>query len=127
VKDPATGLTWQRLLPVSYDGCSGRYDPEAGNAGDACTWQEARSYCLRLTLAPGGWRLPTSDELSSIVDMAREDPAIDVEAFPSTRAETFWSSSTVAGSPDEAWYVSFGWGFVGNGKMSFNNRVRCAR
>lgn len=48
-------------------------------------------------------------ELQTIVDTTVEfpDATIDAAAFPEIPADSFWTSSPVAGSPDQAWAVSF--------------------
>jgi titin len=59
------------------------------------------------------WRVPARDELRSIVDYGRVDPAIDTHYFPNTMSNSFWTSSPRAELPvnDVAWYIYFGWGF----------------
>lgn len=115
VTDSATMLTWQRALDVSH-----------------YTWDDAKTYCASLTLAGGGWRLPTKDELLSIVDASfgvrREDPLIDPTAFPNTPSAAFWSSSS---SPyvgtGFAWAVHFNDGSSTSEPPSSTYRVRCVR
>jgi hypothetical protein len=95
VKDPETVLTWQRVLPSTYDGCSGA----------TCSWDDARAYCSRLAIASGGWRMPTFDELASIVDKTRTNPSIDVVAFPRTPSGCFWTLNE--GGLGRSFVVSF--------------------
>lgn len=58
------------------------------------------------------WRLPTADELQSIVDygVASPGPAVDAIWFPNTQGSMFWSASPVVGFSSDAWGVSFGYG-----------------
>jgi len=58
------------------------------------------------------WRLPTVDELNSIVDRSKFDPAINTDLFPDTQAYGYWSSTTLVGTPYSAWVVSFSYGNV---------------
>src|SRR5207237_10055118 len=57
------------------------------------------------------WRLPNINELLSLVDWGTFLPAIDpafnnnVDSF--THICRYWSSTTVAGNPDQAWVVDF--------------------
>jgi hypothetical protein len=93
VKDPDTGLTWQRVLPVLYEGCTGKYPGKRSAVGATCTLGEAEVYCAALTLESNAYRLPTLAELTSIVDATRTEPAIDPSAFPETPPIFFWSTS----------------------------------
>lgn len=145
VTDIRTNLTWQR--------CS------VGQtwAGETCTgkvssfkWNDA------MKLAKDGWRLPTVDELDTLVQCpsgrtpsvrpsgayVREtdgicdgkeykNPKININAFPNTPANEFWSSSPLASNSEgAAWAVHFGAGFVGLGIKnadSMTYRVRLVR
>jgi len=89
------------------------------NNGSGFEWQQgfspgeqnqaaSNTYCASPPLDGGGWRLPTMDELVSIVDRSRTDPSIDTSFFPGTPSREFWSSSPVAGSPSNGWSSSAG-------------------
>ncbi len=103
VLDTKTGLEWQA-------GCTG---PR--------TWQAARDYAETLG---GGWRLPTIEELFTLVDFGRVIPA---SQFPGMPSEWFWSSSVAAYSASYAWFVNFGYGYVRNGGKDNTLHVRCVR
>ncbi len=123
VVDNVTGLMWQ--------GCAaGLIGAECdGGSAPEMNWQEALSYCD--TLDWGGytdWHLPDPYELQSIVDYGSTGPAIDPLAFPRTPSTYFWSSSSYAADPSDAWVVSFDDGNVWGGVVKGNgNEVRCAR
>jgi len=55
------------------------------------------------------WRLPTADELQSIVDygVAYPGPTIDATWFPNSQGYSFWSSSPGVGNSSNAWVVIF--------------------
>ena len=112
VVDNNTGLEWQQTLSTS-----------------TYTWANAKTYCSNLTYAGySDWRLPTRQELLTIVDLNRLTPAINTTYFPNTTSKHFWSSSSYAGKSDNAWNVSFSSGQVGNGGKSSNTLyVRCVR
>lgn len=97
--DGTTGLTWNRCGDgQTWDGST--------CAGEATLhdWREAMA--LDRPSGEGGWRLPTLDELASIVDKACADPSVDPGVFPATPSGLFWSSTTDANA-DYAWYVHF--------------------
>jgi len=109
VLDNDTGLTWQRAVDASI-----------------YTHSQATSYCAGLILADNGWRLPSIQELQTIVDESRVNPAIDQVAFPSTPSSYFWSSSLYAGGPGFAWLVNFNGG-IDAVDVDDPFRVRCVR
>jgi hypothetical protein len=58
-------------------------------------------------LEHGIWRLPTVQELLSIVDYSKYAPATDTEIFTDAPSADFWSSSPDASYSSFAWYVYF--------------------
>jgi hypothetical protein len=127
VTDARSGLSWQQDITVSYaPTCTARY-ANASAAVDSCTWEQALSYCTSLTLAGGGWRLPTRAELETIVDFGRIWPAINIGLFPDTLSQLFWSSSPTVSSPADAWFVDFTEGAGDYKAKGSQLRVRCVR
>ena len=59
-----------------------------------------------------GWRLPTVDELQTILDRSRHCPAADTERFPDTQSEPYWSSTPFSWDSDARWVVNFHNGYV---------------
>ena len=122
VGDNITTLEWQ--------GCT------AGLSGDACTagaaggynWAEALAYCDSLDWSGNtDWRLPDPYEIASIIDLGRYNPTIDPDAFPGTPGVAFWTSSSHAGNPVNAWYAGLYGGEVSFGDKSYDCHVRCVR
>jgi hypothetical protein len=75
-----------------------------------------------------GWRLPTVDELQTIVDRTKYDPAIDTDAFPDTESDWYWTSTPCAWRPESArWVVSFVIGGVNSDDFSDDACVRAVR
>jgi hypothetical protein len=113
VLDSTTNLIWSR-----DNVASGRLDHE-----------DATKACAELTLAGASdWRLPTIRELLSLVDYDRYEPAIDTDAFPSTKSNWYWTASPWAGSPsDFAWVVCFGNGSAYDGHRYGDAFVRAVR
>ncbi|MDP9034451.1 MAG: DUF1566 domain-containing protein [Myxococcota bacterium] len=109
VYDPNTKLTWQRAIePASY------------------SWIDAQSHCASV-LPAGNWRLPSLNELMTLVDITRVDPAVDPTAFPSTPSDFFWSVSASAAPVATAWGVNFNRGSAGASAIDNASRVRCVR
>ena len=73
---------------------------------DRLTFAAAESFCAGLrTDGHDDWRLPTIQELLSLVNYTR------VAAFPDTKSAYYWSSSPDASAPAVyAWIVGFGGG-----------------
>ena len=109
VIDQLTSLTWQRDVSSS-----------------TATQAQAQMYCASLTLAGGGWRLPTVIELVSIVDDTK-DPALDSTAFPNTPMNFFWSSSPSVAAGGGAWTVFAVTGSTNAYDVTELGAVRCVR
>ena len=111
VTDTGSGLMWQKATaPVTY------------------TWQNALSYCENLSLAGySDWRLPNRNELQSLADYSRYNPAIDPLLVLHTVSSSYWSSTTYAGSTGGAWRVYFYDGHDGGGSKSSSYYVRAVR
>lgn len=53
------------------------------------------------------WRVPTFSELSSITNRGTHDPAIDINYFPHTESNEYWSSSPISSVSSDALLVKF--------------------
>lgn len=97
VRDNLTGLLWS---------------PSADVADGPTDWDSA----LKLSRAQGpGFRLPTINELESLVDAAHHSPALP-QGHPFGRVpEAVWSSTTSGFEPDWAFCLYFHKGAVGVG------------
>jgi hypothetical protein len=108
---------WNRIIPAknrfvnALDGTA-VLDQESGlvwaksptSAKD--TWYSALEYCTRLTLGGRkGWRLPTIEELASLVDPSNRDPALPIGHPFTVNGEYYWSSSTCVYDRNNAWIV----------------------
>lgn len=82
------------------------WSPTLGN-GSRMSYADAEAACAALG---EGWRLPTIQELLSLVDLSRHDPAIDVAAYPNTKHGAYWTRTPVSWAPSAAWVVNFYYG-----------------
>lgn len=131
VADRRSGLLWE--LKQTQKGLHSRHnryswynsDPRrnGGNRGSQNLGQcdgsrcDTEAFIERLnTLRFCGstsWRLPTREELRSLVDYRRRfpGPTIDSAYFPHTVAQFYWSSSPDADDPESAWGIGFSFGY----------------
>ena len=58
------------------------------------------------------WRLPTLNELKTIVDSSKSDPSIDTNFFV-CKSVMYWTSTVFENDPQNVWYIRFKDGFVG--------------
>ena len=110
VLDKETGLVWER--------CSTSHT----------NWYSAIGDCYNKYLGGRmGWRLPTIEELASLLDPNAWPPYL-VSGHPfGVRLGCHWSSTTYAESPSRAWHVDFLDGVVGVSAKSLNHCVWCVR
>jgi len=66
------------------------------------------------------WRIPNFNELTSIMNIGRCSPIIDVEVFPSTPSNSHWTASTYSYNTLNAFYLYFGNGIVGGANKQGN-------
>ena len=113
VLDKETQLVWERYPSVAFN-----------------TWFEARPACLNLTVGRRkGWRLPTIAELASLVDPSVPFPGPTLPPGHPFNFElgAYWSASTDASSPADAWLVAFDGGSVAPNPKAVLNHVWCVR
>jgi hypothetical protein len=99
--DEKTGLIWAPL------DCS----------GGRMTHEQATKAAAAMDLCGQPGRLPTLDELETLRDVTRFNPAADPEL--GLKSEAYWTSTPGASSPgDYAWIV----GFYGGGAVCLHQR-----
>jgi hypothetical protein len=140
ITDTKTGLMWEKKSSLIL--CSNVHC-----VGDVYLWTDAMStFVSQLngysgttnpTEAPGfegrnDWRLPSIDELSSILDTnatgcgGGTGPCID-PIFGPTSVDNYWSAITYSDTPANAWVVSFDFGVPLVGDKGYGNCVRGVR
>jgi hypothetical protein len=109
VSDVLTGLTWQQTI-----------------SDQRVTWDAARTQCASLG---AGFRLPSLTELPTLIDytVPLNNPSLDLNAFPGTAADEFWTSSTVGAATGTAWILSFSSGATNTSDVTFVAYSRCVR
>ena len=92
------------------------------------TWKEALKYCADLEYAGySDWRLPNKNELITLVDYSKIDPA---SSFPEIVSEELWSSTfanSYGSGVEAAFFVYVGDGYVYNYDVSESLSARCVR
>ena len=89
VLEPATGLEWSKTL---LD-------------GEKVNFEKAEKAVAELG---EGWRLPTREELLTLVDLERHDPCIDTDKYPDTKSTWYWTATPCAWNKESArWVVYF--------------------
>jgi len=85
------------------------------------TWDDAVDCCKSLG---GGWRLPTIEELLTLVDFTKSDPSTKL---PNHESSYYWSSTILASDPNDAWSIYFGDGLVSYIDKVGHEYVRCVK
>jgi len=116
VLDRETGLVWEK---------SPTAPPTVPNTFN---WEDGQIHCNRLTVGNRlGWRLPTVQELASLVDPTQANPALPTGHPFIVRSASYWSATTYAGNASVAWFVAFDLGLVVGIDKSNVNYVWCVR
>ena len=135
VGDITTGFSRDDRLGVVKDDIYKLMWQDGDLSPHEMTHDEAVHYCENLNFAGfDDWRLPTVNELLSITDDTRFEPAIN-KAFKNVAYETtdhrgerwYWSQTKSAGASSSVWVVNSNDGFVGWRDVSSRRFVRCVR
>ncbi len=141
VRDNVTGLIWENKTDDGtihdkdnkYTWYDSNPATNGGYAGTAGNGTDTEDFINALNSAHFGgysdWRLPTVNELDSIVNdnIPYPGPTINTTYFPNTVSSFYWSSTTLASSTHGAWGVSFGLGLDGYGYKGGSYYVRAVR
>ena len=121
VTDNLTGLIWTK--DGNAPGSS------ACSPATTKTWQGALDYvaCLNTNSYLGytDWRLPNVNELKSLVHAGQSNIStwLNTQGFNNVQSGGYWSSTSVAYSPDYAWVVGMWDGYMGDGSKASYGHV----
>ncbi|GAG66544.1 unnamed protein product [marine sediment metagenome] len=117
VIDNATGLMW----------AADRFAAGCGD-GDTDYWSDAILVGNALDFAGNtDWRLPNINELVSIINWNKYDPALDEPPFISTQSLNYWSSTVDKNDTCYALVINFRNGFISNEDKEEKVFLRCVR
>jgi hypothetical protein len=113
VLDKQTGLTWARNANLS---------------GGRKPWQEATKFCQDLEIGNRkGWRLPTKEELITILDTSQSEPALPdghpFENYGGAWKSSYWTGTTYEGNSKSAYLIFLSSGIVNDELKLFDGRI----
>jgi hypothetical protein len=73
------------------------------------------------------WRIPTRNELGSLVDYSRTSPSIDIEYFPNTPPTVFWTDTPDSKYTGFAYQIDLGTGRTSSIDKGLAGAVRLVR
>ena len=91
VRDNNTGLVWEKAPDTTVR-----------------SWGDSTFYCINKNVGgTRGWRLPSVAELVSLIDPSLPAPFVPVSVFTGVQLDVYWSATTSADFPADAWYMDF--------------------
>ena len=102
VSDKRSGLIWMRCsLGQTWNGesCTG--------SSLKLNWLQAVENAANSNFAKRKWRLASVSELSGIVELHCENPAINLNLFPNTPAFHYWTATTFVNQESTHWLIQF--------------------
>jgi hypothetical protein len=110
VTDRLTGLMWTQ---------------NADQAGGTLNWEEALARSAACSAgAYNDWRLPNRNELQSLIDLGKVNPALpEGHPFSGVHPSYYWTSTALADNEDNAWIIHFYIGLVVNDDIGGSHYV----
>ena len=116
VQDNVTGLTWEAKTGAAMDWAAAGAYVGTTNTAALCGYSD--------------WRLPTPQELASLVDHGVTPlvtPVLEQTFFASEPGDSYWTATPVAPDPASAWSVEFAHGVATYINKTTSARVRLVR
>jgi c(7)-type cytochrome triheme protein len=108
--DRVTGLNWQRCaVGQRWTGATCEDEGIKAQIRSWFSWDDALGEVQRLQsrVEYRGWRLPTVQELRTLIDRRCNDPSTNLEVFPRAPAWPFWTATSYRDNLDYAWQIDF--------------------
>jgi hypothetical protein len=112
VLDKETGLVWERSPDTTVR-----------------NWPDSVVHCFTMQLGGRkGWRLPTVEELASLVDSGPINPALPYgHPFLNVQNYSYWSATTDVSSAGWAWHVHISSSFINTLDKTIAEYAWCVR
>ncbi len=112
IYDKTTSLIWQ---------------DSKENAKLSLTYAKAQNYCSKLIIDKNSeFRLPTMNELQTIIDYKNYDPAI-VKGFEHVSNDSYWTSTPFADDDKVVWLIHFKKGERYVKDKHYDRYIRCVQ
>ena len=108
IRDNVTGLVWEIKTASGTHSFNEKVTWQ--NRGTLADTTNAETLC-----GITAWRVPSVTELLTIANNGRQNPANDVNRFPNSKSQAYWTDDSVSGVTTNAWAVNFFSG-IGNSK-----------
>jgi len=131
VKGETEGVQYTMNTYTWFDGDTGRKNNMYSKNcywGEGCNTQSFVDDINEAQLCTyTNWRLPTRDELKTIINYYGDDILIDLDFFPNTQKETYWTSMTAKDNPSLAYEIPFFYGGSIVREKSIDTYIRLVR
>jgi len=131
VKGETEGVQYTMNTYTWFDGDTGRKNNMYSKNcywGEGCNTQSFVDDINEAQLCTyKNWRLPTRDELKTIINYYGDDILIDLDFFPNTQKETYWTSMTAKDNPSLAYEIPFFYGGSIVREKSIDTYIRLVR